>query len=100
MAEPPKVFKDSTPKAAPGPGSYNSIAAQYARAKAAKEREDEKKVGGILSSFGLGVGNAGDGGFRRGKTEQKGTFERLNEAKELRFKGEWGWIWGFWIWVL
>lgn len=102
MADPPqgpKVFKDSAPKAAPG--SYNSIAAQYARAKAAKEKEDEKKVGGILSSFRLGGGVTGEIAKRgAGKKEQKGTFERLNEVKEQRFRGEWGWVVGFWVWLL
>ena len=95
---PPKVFKEAVPKAAPG--NYNSIAAQYARAKAAKEKEDEKKVGGILSSFGLG-GDSGE--IRRrggGKKEEKGAFERLNDAKEQRFRGEWGWVVGFWVWLL
>lgn len=97
MADPPprapeskKVYEPVIPKAAPG--NYNSIAAQYARAKAAKEKEErereERNVGGILTGFGLG---GGDG---------KGTFERLNEVKELRFRGEWGWVLGFWVWLL
>jgi GPI ethanolamine phosphate transferase 3 subunit O len=99
MADPPsqqpKVFQPVIPKAAPG--NYNSIAAQYARAKAAKEKEDEKKVGGILAGFGLG---GGDDEGRRGKKEGKGAFERLNEEKERRFRGEWGWVVGFWVWLL
>ena len=96
MAEPPKVFKEAVPKAAPG--NHNSIAAQYARAKAAKESEDERKVGGILAGFGLG----GESEGRRGeaKKESKGAFERLNEVKEQRFRGEWGWVVGFWVWLL
>ena len=73
----------------------DSIAAQYARARAAKEREDESKVGGILGGFGLG--NSG-GSRERGK--EKGAFERLNEVKERRFKGEWLWVVGFWVWLL
>jgi phosphatidylinositol glycan class O len=39
---------------------------------------------------------------RRGeaKKESKGAFERLNEVKEQRFRGEWGWVVGFWVWLL
>jgi phosphatidylinositol glycan class O len=97
MADPqpaPKVFQPVIPKAAPG--SYDSIAAQYARAKAAKEKEDERKAGGILAAFGLG----GEEDRRGGKVKVKGAFERLNEVKEMRLRGEWGWVVGFWVWLL
>jgi phosphatidylinositol glycan class O len=105
MANPPprapeskKVYEQVIPKAAPG--NNNSIAAQYARAKAAKEKEErereEKNVGGVLTSFGLGGGE----GKRKGNGKEKGAFERLNEVKELRFRGEWGWVVGFWVWLL
>jgi phosphatidylinositol glycan class O len=102
MADSPKVFQPVIPK--PAPGNYNSIAAQYARAKVAKEKEDEererKNVGGILSSFGLDGGRESEGIGKRGKKEGKGTFERLNDAKERRFRGECGWVVGFWVWLL
>jgi phosphatidylinositol glycan class O len=104
MADPPpapKVFQPVIPKAAPG--SYNSIAAQYARAKAAKEKEDERKVGGIMASFGLGGGEVGaaDGRGATGSDGKgRGAFERLNQAKEERFREEWAWVLGFWVWLL
>jgi GPI ethanolamine phosphate transferase 3 subunit O len=98
MADPPKVFKPVIPK--PAPGNHDSIAAQYARAKAAKAKADEERerndVGGILSAFGLGESN---GIRRRGKVE-KGAFERLNDVKEGRFRREWSWVVGFWVWLL
>jgi GPI ethanolamine phosphate transferase 3 subunit O len=98
-----KVYEPVIPKAAPG--NYNSIAAQYARAKAAKEQEErereEKNFGDILTSFGLGGGEGkGREGSGKGKGNGKGAFERLNEVKELRFRGEWGWVVGFWVWLL
>jgi phosphatidylinositol glycan class O len=78
----------SVPKAAPG--SYNSIAAQYARAKAAKDAEDKAKVDGIMKRNGLsGIGNG-----------KKSAIERLNELKGDRFKREWAWVMGFFMWLL
>jgi len=94
MADPPpapKVFKDAVPRAAPG--NYDSIAAQYERARAAEEKEDQERVGGILGGLGLSRREG------RGK-EEKGAFERLNEVKERRFRGEWLWVVGFWVWLL
>jgi phosphatidylinositol glycan class O len=76
----------SVPKAAPG--SYNSIAAQYARAKAAKDAEDKAKVDGIMQRNGL----SGDG--------KKSAIERLNEVKGDKFKREWAWVVGFFVWLL
>ena len=67
----------SVPKAVPG--SHNSIAAQYARAKAAKDAEEKAKVDGIMKRNGLsGNGNG-----------KKSAIERLNEVKGDRFKREW-----------
>lgn len=75
------------PKAAAG--SYNSIAAQYAQAKARKEAEDLRK------GIGLGVvPPAGKGGGR------KTVGERLNEVKEGRFKSNWSWVAGVFLWLL
>jgi phosphatidylinositol glycan class O len=73
-----------TPIPKPAPGNYNSIAAQYARAKAAKDAEGKKKVDGILDS--------------RGKP--KNVAERLNEFKAGRFTKDWGWVVGFFVWLL
>jgi phosphatidylinositol glycan class O len=74
----------------PAPGNYNSIAAQYARAKAAKEAEDKKKVDGIINDRGILD--------RRGKP--KNAAERLNEFKAEKFTKDWGWVVGFFVWIL
>jgi len=74
------------PKAAPG--SYTSIAAQYARAKAVKDAEDAAKVNGILKDHGYV------------KPKPKSPVERLNERKRQRFDREWGWTVGFFLWLL
>ena len=74
----------------PAPGNYNSIAAQYARAKAAKDAEDKKKVDGILKDNGILD--------RRGKP--KNVTERLNDFKAGRFTKDWGWLVGFFAWIL
>lgn len=97
---PPKIAQPIIPKAAPGPGSYNSVAAQYARAKAERERVDEKSVAGILGRLGLGGGEGRGRGEGKEKEKEKGAFESLNDEKERRFKGEWGWVVGFWVWLL
>ncbi len=76
------------PKAVPG--NYNSIAAQYARAKAAKDAEDKKKVDGLLRDNGILD--------RTGKP--KISSERLNEFKSTRFTKDWGWVVGFFVWLL
>lgn len=73
----------------PVAGDYNSIAAQYARAKAAKDAEDAKKVAGMMKENGLGP-----------QKEQKTTLERLYERKAATFKREWCWVVGFFVWLL
>jgi len=78
----------SVPKAAPG--NYNSIAAQYARAKAVKDAEDKKKLEAATVQNMIGKGNA----------KRKSTIERLNERKKERFGREWIWGVGFFIWIL
>jgi phosphatidylinositol glycan class O len=84
----PSSVRSSVPKAVPG--SYNSIAAQYARAKAAKDAEDKAKVDGIMKDNGLsGNGNG-----------KMSAIETLNEIKGARFKREWGWVVGFFVWLL
>ena len=69
----------------PAPGSYNSIAAQYARAKAAKDAEDAAKVQGLMGQLD-----------RRPKT----AVEKLNEGRERKFNADWGWVVGFFVWLL
>lgn len=82
------MVQTSIPK--PAPGDYNSIAAQYARAKAAKDAEDKKKVDGILKDNGILD--------RRGKP--KNAAERLNDFKAGRFTKDWAWVVGFFVWLL
>ncbi|KAG0648449.1 Glycosylphosphatidylinositol-anchor biosynthesis 13 [Hyphodiscus hymeniophilus] len=79
-----------TPVPKPAPGNYNSIAAQYARAKAAKDADDKKKVDGILRENGILE--------RTGKPRH--VAERLNEFKAGRFTKDWGWVVGFFVWML
>jgi GPI ethanolamine phosphate transferase 3 subunit O len=82
------MVQTSVPK--PVHGNYNSIAAQYARAKAAKDAEDKKKVDGIMQDSGILD--------RSGKP--KNAAERLNEFKAGRFTKDWGWVVGLFVWVL
>ncbi|KAH8597993.1 hypothetical protein B0O99DRAFT_567173 [Bisporella sp. PMI_857] len=71
----------------PVAGNNNSIAAQYARAKALKDAEDAK-VKGIMK----------DHGYVREKP--KTPIEKFNERKKDRFGREWGWAVGFFFWLL
>jgi phosphatidylinositol glycan class O len=77
----------SVPK--PAPGDVNSIAAQYARAKALKDAEDAAKVRGVMKDSGLDI-----------HKRHKNPVELLNEKKVENFKREWGWIVGFFVWLL
>ena len=81
------MVSPSVPK--PVPGNVSSIAAQYARAKALKDAEDEAKVKGILKERGLD----------RPK-KLWNPVEALNENKAGHFKKEWGWVVGVFIWLL
>ncbi|KAF8859669.1 hypothetical protein BDZ45DRAFT_742240 [Acephala macrosclerotiorum] len=94
-AQPPeaprlKTVAPTVPKAVPG--NTNSIAAQYARAKAAKDAADERKARGLKSSGG------GGGLDSRGRV--KSPVVGLNEWKAGRFGREWVWVWGFFGWLL
>ncbi|KAL3425647.1 GPI ethanolamine phosphate transferase [Phlyctema vagabunda] len=82
------MVSDNVPK--PVAGDYKSIAAQYARAKAAKDAEDARKVAGILQDNGLGAP----------QKEKKSTLERLYERKAGAFQREWIWVIGFFSWLL
>jgi GPI ethanolamine phosphate transferase 3 subunit O len=81
------MVEPSVPK--PAPGNYNSIAAQYARAKALKDAEDAKKVQGVMADSGLDMSK-----------KPKNTVERWNEKKADSFRREWGWVLGFFVWLL
>ncbi len=81
------IARHAVPKAAPG--DQTSIAAQYARAKARQDAEDQSNVKKILADHGIG-----------GKGEKKSTIERLNERKAARFRAEWIWVVGFFLWLL
>lgn len=91
---PPQIVRNTIPKAS-STGNPNSIAAQYARAKAlqdARDAKDKEKVEGLLRDAGLGDGSAG------GKT--KSVVERLGEMKGGRWKREWVWVGAFFVWIL
>jgi phosphatidylinositol glycan class O len=81
------MVEPSVPK--PAPGDQNSIAAQYARAKAAKDAADAKKVQGMMAERGLDM-----------HRKPKNAVELLNEKKAENFKREWGWMVGFFVWLL
>jgi phosphatidylinositol glycan class O len=75
------MVKPTIPK--PAPGSNNSIAAQYARAKALRDAEESQKE-------------------RAGKSgkQEKSTADRLNDVKKERFLSEWNWVLGAFVWFL
>jgi phosphatidylinositol glycan class O len=82
--------KAPVPKAAPG--DYNSIAAQYARAKALKDEEDRARLEG-----GKGKSKAEE---LRASGKPKTILEKLNEGKAKRFRVEWYWVVVFFVWLL
>jgi GPI ethanolamine phosphate transferase 3 subunit O len=77
----------SVPK--PAPGNVDSIAAQYARAKAVKDAEDAAKVQDILKQRGLDM-----------RQKPKNPVQVLNEKKGDFFKAEWSWVVGVFAWLL
>jgi phosphatidylinositol glycan class O len=95
---PPKSTKAAAP-AASDPvakaGDYKSIAAQYAKAKALKDKEDAEKArrdilsGKVPAGAGGPLMTAGD----RVKAE-------TGKRKVGEFKKAWSWGMGFWIWLL
>jgi len=82
--------KASIPKAAPG--DYNSIAAQYVRAKALKDEEDRARIEGRKGKGKAGELSAGG--------KPKTILEKLNERKAKRFRVEWYWVVAFFVWLL
>jgi phosphatidylinositol glycan class O len=85
---PTGIGAPTVPKAASGPNSYNSVAAQYARAKAAKDAEEQAKLGGNNGAV-----------QKTGKAEQS-TMERLNARKKRKFQREWIWVAAMFCWFL
>lgn len=81
------MVEPSVPK--PAPGNVDSIAAQYARAKAHKDAQEARKVKGMLEDKGLDL-----------RQKPKNAVERLNEVKEDGFKSGWNWVVGFFVWML
>lgn len=78
-------YKASIPRAAPG--DYNSIAAQYVRAKAAKDAEDKAKAESIEDVV-------------LPPAKPKSVLQRINERKASKFRTEWFWVLGFFVWLL
>ncbi|RFU32214.1 hypothetical protein B7463_g4109, partial [Scytalidium lignicola] len=79
-----------SPVPKPVPGDYKSIAAQYARAKALKDAEDAAKA-------------AKDENAERGKMNagrESPGIEKLNKYKASKFNKQWGWMVGFFLWLL
>lgn len=78
-----KTVKTIDPK--PAPGSYASLAAQYARAKAQKaEEEREKREGKKVVA----------------ERPKKDNRDELNEIKRGSFRRAWWGVTGWWTWVL
>jgi phosphatidylinositol glycan class O len=71
------------PKPAPGSQNSNTVAAQYARAKALKEAEGRPKIAPPTPA-----------------KQEKSTVERLNDIKKERFMSEWWWVLGAFVWFL
>ncbi|KAG4430062.1 hypothetical protein IFR05_014452 [Cadophora sp. M221] len=97
---PPQIARNTIPKAS-STGNPNSIAAQYARAKAlqdARDAKDREKVEGLLRDAGLGDGSGGAGGIGIGG-KKKSVVERLGEMKGGRWKREWVWVGAFFAWI-
>ncbi|CZT05873.1 probable GPI ethanolamine phosphate transferase 3 [Rhynchosporium agropyri] len=94
--QPPRI-RNTVPKPSPN-GNPNSIAAQYARAKAvhdARELKDREKVAALLNEAGIGSDGAGIGAGGR----KKSVVERLGERKAQRWAREWTWVAAFFVWV-
>jgi phosphatidylinositol glycan class O len=71
-----------------------------AEARAAKDAEDQTKgkiKAGGTADEGAGTG-AAPGGSVGGKP--KTTLQKINERKAERFRIEWYWVFGFFVWLL
>src|ERR1700730_4287784 len=74
-------------------GDYKSIAAQYAKAKALKEKEDA-----VAKKEAVGVMNGQSSGGNTAKGPMTDA-ERLNKGKEGLFKKSWVSSMGFFVWL-
>ncbi|APA15144.1 hypothetical protein sscle_14g099140 [Sclerotinia sclerotiorum 1980 UF-70] len=84
------MVKTVDPK--PAPGSHDSLAAQYARAKARKEAQEQAiKEGKKLDK---------DGNIIQPKVpRKKDKKDELNEAKRAKWRREWWAVGGWWAWL-
>lgn len=76
------MVQTKIPKAAPG--NYNSIAAQYARAKAIKDAEEAAKLEKLAKK----------------DPKEKTPSDKLNDWKRGRFGREWWWVLVAFVWFL
>ena len=87
------MVKTVDPK--PAPGAYDSLAAQYARAKARKEAQEQAiREGKKLDK---------DGNIIQPKVpkapRKKDKKDELNEAKRDKWRREWWAVGGWWAWL-
>jgi hypothetical protein len=90
---------------APAAGEHKSVAAQWARAKALKEKEEAEKGGVVFSPLGgqdTVVGEPADDKEKLGKakTEQLAKSEEVNEGKRRMWVRNWWWSGGLLLWML
>jgi len=78
-------------------GDYKSIAAQYAKAKAQKEKEDAAASKNKVSGVGKVNGQALGGNNAKASMTD---LERINNRKEGVFKKTWNSSLGFFVWLL
>lgn len=76
----------------PAPGAYDSLAAQYARAKARKAAQEQAiREGKKLDKNG----NIIEPRVPRKKDKR----DELNEAKRNKWRREWWAVGGWWVWL-
>jgi hypothetical protein len=78
-------------------GDYKSIAAQYAKAKALKEKDDAAAAIKRIRTVGKGNGQAYAGSNAKAPVTET---ERINQRKEGVFKKTWNSSLGFFFWLL
>ncbi|KAH6624325.1 hypothetical protein B0J18DRAFT_427922 [Chaetomium sp. MPI-SDFR-AT-0129] len=88
-----------TPKKAPPPADYKTIAAQWAAAKQAKEVADADRL-----KKSTGEAQEEDKKAVQQQQEQLATRERRREhleaARKRAYQARWGWTAAFWVWLL
>jgi hypothetical protein len=78
-------------------GDYKSIAAQYAKAKALKEKEDASAA---LKKFGRVREGMGQSALGKDEKAPRTATEQINKAKAGIFKKTWTSSLGFFFWLL